>query len=253
LLPRTLTQLLCATTTLWHTTHSTLYAVPLTQCKCLLWQEVALFHDVHEPGSGGVTARLIVAEPLPRMQELSLPFTEPAPADGEGLLRQPEPPKGVELRVTRASASKVVGVGTMEAEVEEEENDSDDPVIKVPCTSVLVSGTFFNFQKRPSRQPSDRSMEVQRNLMTRLAAARPPPRSSQSGGVSEPKRQRTSNSAPSMAHMWRNTRVDAFGEHRRSPHEEGKLAVSAYTEGSPCARRRPPSVCHFGTRSAATA
>ena len=47
--------------------------------------------------------------------------------------------------------------------------------------------------------------------------------------------------------------VDAFGEHRRSPHEEGKLAVSAYTEGSPCARRRPPSVCHFGTRSAATA
>ena len=181
---------------------------------------------MHEEGSNGVTARLIVAEPLPRVQKMSLPITGLAPADGEGLLlKQPDPPKGAGLRATTGSASEVVGSATSEVE------DDGDRTFKVANSAVLLSGMFFNFDKRPSRQATPRSMEVQRNLMSRLAGARAPPRSSKSGGVGEPKRQRTSNNNPSMASMQRNTRVDAFGEHRLSPHEEGKLAVGALTEG----------------------
>jgi hypothetical protein len=195
---------------------------------CLLWQEVALFHSMHEEGSNNVTARLIVAEPLPRVQKMSLPITGLAPADGEGLLlKQPEPPKGAGLRATTGSASEVVG----SASDLDERGGDDDHTIKVAASAVLLSGTFFNFDKRPSQQATSRSMEEQRNLVSRLAAAHAPPRSSRSGGVGEPKRQRTSNNDPPLARMQRNTRVDAFGEHRLSPHEESKLAVSAFTEG----------------------
>ena len=89
---------------------------------------------MHEQGSNTVTARLIVAEPLPRVEKMSLPITGLAPADGEGLLlKQLEPPKGAGLRATTGSASEVVGSATSGVE-------DEDRTFKVANSAVLLSG-----------------------------------------------------------------------------------------------------------------
>ena len=44
-------------------------------------------------------------KPLPRLPQLLAPEASPAPADGDGSLRQPDPPKGVGLGVSGAAVS----------------------------------------------------------------------------------------------------------------------------------------------------
>ena len=84
---------------------------------------MAIFHSVYEgpPGHDGMTARLLVAEPLPRLTSLTPPL---ASADGGGLLlEQPDPPKGV-----GGEATAFEGCG------EEEEEGA----LRVPCEAIHI-------------------------------------------------------------------------------------------------------------------
>ena len=96
-------------------------------------QGVALYHEPPFRDALGLTARLIVAEPLPR---LHLPFSSPAVTFGVDSAsgQQSEPP---------VAAGGAVDVGVPGGE--------DDVCLDIPEEAVLLSGTFFDFDKTPGR------------------------------------------------------------------------------------------------------